>query len=78
MLDILLRDKRINILKLTLKEISKNIGFSYVYLSKIERGEKIPRNGITLMKLSNGYKISIDNILNELMKDIKIEAETSI
>jgi len=55
---------------LSQKQLAKRVGVSQAYISKIERGDIY---GITLNKLeklSNGFEISIYEMLKILMKGI--------
>ena len=69
-----LRIKRVEILKESLKDISEKTGFSIVYLSEVERGEKVPKHGKALKKLAKGYGISFNVVLDALKQDLRIEA----
>jgi transcriptional regulator with XRE-family HTH domain len=69
-----LKRKRVEIMNQTLKDVSEKSGFKSAYLSEIERGVKIPRNGCSLKKLSEGYNIHFDMVLSWLIQDIKKEA----
>ena len=71
----LLKDLRVDNM-LTLKDVAVLTGFSQVYLSEIERGNKTPKNGNSLKKLSIGYNIPFDDLLNALMQEIKQEAKS--
>jgi transcriptional regulator with XRE-family HTH domain len=66
---------RVDVMDKTLADISKSSGFAPVYLSEIERGLKIPRNGCTLKKLSVGYNVHFDKILEWFLEDIKQEGK---
>lgn len=69
-----LRIKRTQVLHESLKEIAKKTGFSIVYLSEVERGEKVPKHGKALKRLAKGYEINFDVVLDSLKQDLKIEA----
>lgn len=68
-----LKNHRIKIMNLTLKDAAKKVGLSAVYVSEIEKGFKNPRNGKTLNKLAIGYGLELEDILIWLLEDIRLE-----
>lgn len=67
-----LRRKR-EIIQEPLKEIKERCGLSIMYLSEIEREKKIPRNGCSLKKLSEGYNEPFETVLAWFLEDIRDE-----
>ena len=60
---------------ISLKQMAMHTGYSQVYLSDIERGMRIPKNGQTLKKLAKAYGIPFDVILDCIKDHIKLEGE---
>ena len=73
MLSKLLKDKRLKD-KITLKKMTELVGFKMTYLSDIENHKRIPKNGSTLVKLSWGYNIPFEDVLNAITEEIRAEA----
>lgn len=71
-----LRRVRVEVKKETLREVSRVCGLTITYLSDIERGRKVPKNGQSLKKLCLGYNVNFDSIISWLVADIKKEADS--
>lgn len=73
MLSDLLKTKRTKD-KITLAQMSKIVDFNSSYLSDIENGRRVPKSGATLKRLSFGYDIPFDKLIEVIAEHIKSEA----
>jgi len=67
--------KRREELGLNLKQMSVKVGFGQSYMSDIERNNRVPRNGCSLMKLAKGYDLDFEVILEAAMEKFREESK---